>query len=360
MKACLTGFEKTGKTTLFNAITGLNVPINLGQTPENILHEGVAIVEDQRIYSLSEIFKPKKTTFATIKYIDLPGISKNDQQRNQKIFNNIKDAEVLIHVVRAFDDPSTPHPIGDINIERDIRLFENELLLFDYIFVEKRIERMTNNLKRGLKENLKDLELFQKMKDHLEAEKPLREFGFSDEDIKILLPYKFISIKPIIHVINYGENLTDKFQNVDENLLDIYKKQEKSSIISLCATLEKEISELPVEERKDFLKELNINEPASNLLIRESYNLLGFISFFTVGEDEVRAWTIKKGMTAKEAGGRIHSDIEKGFIRAEVISYNDFMAVGSLKTAKEKGLLRLEGKTYVVEDGDIMNFRFNV
>lgn len=360
MKACVTGFEKTGKTTLFNAITGLNLPVNLGQTPENIIHEGVAIVEDQRINRLTEIFKPKKTTYATIKYIDLPGISKNDQQRNQKIFENIKDAEVLIHIVRAFEDPSTPHPIGDINVERDIKLFESELLLFDYLLVEKRIERMTNNLKRGLKENQKELELFQKMKEHLEGEKSLREFNFSEEDHKILLPYKFISIKPIIHVINYEENLADKFKKIDTKLTNIYNKSGKSSIISLCATLEKEISELPVEERKDFLNELNIQEPASNLLIRESYNLLGFISFFTVGEDEVRAWTIKRGMTAKEAGGRIHSDIEKGFIRAEVISYNDFMECGSLKAAKERGLLRLEGKTYIVEDGDIMNFRFNV
>lgn len=360
MKACLTGFEKTGKTTLFNAITGLNIATHLGQTPESEIHEGIAIVEDQRINRLSEIFKPKKTTFATIKYIDLPGISKNDQQRNQKIFENIKDAEILIHVIRAFEEPSTPHPIGDINIERDIKLFENELLLFDYLLVDKRIERITNNLKRGLKENQKELELFQKMKDYLEGEKPLREFVFSNEEIKILQPYKFISIKPIIHLINYGESFTDKFQNIDLNLPNIYKKSGKSSVISLCATLEKEISELPVEERMDFLKELNIQEPASNLLIRESYSLLGFISFFTVGEDEVRAWTIKRGMTAKEAGGKIHSDIEKGFIRAEVISYNDFMGTGSLKIAKEKGLLRLEGKTYIVEDGDIMNFRFNI
>lgn len=360
MKACLTGFEKTGKTTLFNAITGLNITINLGQTPENIIHEGVAIVEDPRINILSQIFKPRKTTYATIKYIDLPGISKNDQQRNQKIFENIKDAEVLIHIVRAFEDVSTPHPIGEINVERDIKLFESELLLYDYIFLEKRIERITNNLKRGLKENQKELQLFEKMKEHLDEEKPLREFNFSNEDFRILLPYKFISVKPIIHVINYGESLANNYKVINDNLLSLYNKPAKSSIISLCATLEKEISELPIEERNEFLKELNIQESASNLLIRESYNLLGFISFFTVGEDEVRAWTIKRGMTAKEAGGRIHSDIEKGFIRAEVISYKDFIEAGSLKAAKDKGTLRLEGKTYIVEDGDIMNFRFNV
>ncbi|MCX7770893.1 MAG: redox-regulated ATPase YchF [Proteobacteria bacterium] len=360
MKACLTGFEKTGKTTLFKAITGIDVPINLGQTPENMIHEGVAIVEDQRITKLSAMFNPRKTTYATIKYVDLPGISKNDQQRNQKIFENIKDAEVLIHVIRAFNDSATIHPFGEIDIERDIKSFESELLLFDYLLVEKRIERITNNLKRGLKENQKELELFQKMKEYLENEKPLRTFSFSPEEAKILLPYKFISIKPIIHVINHGEEGLEQLQNRVNFLSNSFNDSNNSSIISLCANLEKEISELPSEERRDFLKELNIVEPASNILVKESYKLLGFISFFTVGEDEVRAWTIKKGMTAKEAGGRIHSDIEKGFIRAEVISYKDFIEAGSLKSAKEKGLLRLEGKTYIVEDGDIMNFRFNV
>ncbi len=360
MKACLTGFEKTGKTTLFNAITGLNITINSGQTPENTIHEGVAIVEDPRVRNLSEIFKPKKTTYATIRYIDLTGISKNDQQRNQKIFENIKDAEVLIHIIRAFDDVSTPHPIGEINVERDIKLFESELLLYDYVLLEKRIERIKNNLKRGLKENQKELELFENMKAFLDDEKPLREFNFSIEDYKILLPYKFITIKPIIHVVNYGESYLNRFSTFDSKLLNLYNKPKRSSIISLCATLEREISELPMEEREEFLKELNIQEPAFNLLIRESYSLLGFISFFTVGEDEVRAWTIKRGMTAKEAGGKIHSHIEKGFIRAEVVSYKDFVEAGSLKVAKDKGLLRLEGKTYIVEDGDIMNFRFNV
>lgn len=360
MKACLVGFEKTGKTILFNTITGLNIPINYGQTPENLIHEGIAFVEDPRIKVLSSIFKPQKTTFATIQYIDMPGISLKDQQRNQKIFESIKDAEILINVVRAFEDSLTEHPLGSIDIKRDIKSFENELILTDFLLIEKRIERINNNLKRGLKEKEEELNLFIKMKQHLELEKPLRTLNFSQEERRILQPYKLISSKPIIHVINHGENIDDNTKKCIDSIKEKYLHDTTSSIVSLCAKIEKEISELSEDDKKIFLLELGIEEPASNILVRESYKLLGLISFFTVGEDEVRAWTIKNGMTAKEAGGKIHSDIEKGFIRAEVISYEDFLACGNLKTAKEKGLLRLEGKTYIVQDGDIMNFRFNV
>ncbi len=216
---------------------------------------------------------------------------------------------------------------------------------------------MEQNLKRGIKENVQLLELFKRMKDFLENEKPLIGFAFTDDEKKLLLAYKFLSTKPVIHVINHNENEREEtvagFRKIKENIAGC-------SILSLCAKVEKEISELPPEERGEFLKELGIEEAAFEKLVKESYKLLGYISFFTVGEDEVRAWTIKKGMTAKEAGGRIHSDIEKGFIRAEVVSYKDFIEQGDFKKVKDKGLLRLEGKTYVVEDGDIMNFRFNV
>ncbi len=360
LKASIAGYEKTGKTTLFNAITGLDIPISYGQTPEHIIHEGIAIVEDPRITTLSNIFKPRKTTYATIQYIDLPGLSKKDQQRNQKIFEHIKDGEVIIHVIRAFNDTATEHHSQTIDILRDIKSFENELILFDYILVDKRVERINNNLKRGLKEKEDELKLFLKLKEHLEKEVPLRELCFTEQELRLLLPYKFLSTKPLIHVVNHGEHSDQTLKSEITSLKEKYVDSTNTSLISLCATLEKEISELPKEDRKIFLKELGIEEPASKLLVMASYKLLGFISFFTVGEDEVRAWTIKKGMTAKEAGGKIHSDIEKGFIRSEVISYKDFIETGSIKEAKEKGLLRLEGKNYIVEDGDIMNFRFNV
>lgn len=357
MKVALCGFEKTGKTTLFNALTGLNIETTLAPTPENIIHEGVATVLDERITALSKIFKPKKTTYATIEYLDLPGLSKNDAKKNQKILEIIKEVDLIIHVIRAFDDEATRHPFGDINPERDIRKFQSEILLSDYLLVEKRIERIEQNIKRGLKENPSLLELFKKLKDQIEKEQPLKDFPFSDDEKKLLLPYKFLSTKPIIQVINHNENLS-------KELLDDLKKMKESvkscPVITLCAKIEKEIRELPIEERSEFLKELGIEEAAFEKLVRESYALLGYISFFTVGEDEVRAWTIKNGMTAKEAGGRIHSDIEKGFIRAEVVSYKDFMELGDFKKVKDKGLLRLEGKTYIVKDGDIMNFRFNV
>jgi len=357
LKVALSGFEKTGKTMLFNALTAQNIEITPAPTPETVVHEGVATVLDERITLLSKMFNPKKTTYATIEYSDLPGISKTDAKRNQKILDYIREVDLIIHVVRAFDDDATLHPFGEVNIERDIRNFESEIILSDHLLVEKRIERMEQNVKRGLKENMPLLELFKKMKDFLEEEKPLRQFEFSEDEKKLLLPYKFISTKPIIHVVNHNEDASkDLLSSVDA----FKNAMPDISIISLCAKVEKEISELPLEERGYFLKELGIEEAAFEKLVKESYKLLGYISFFTVGEDEVRAWTIKRGMTAKEAGGRIHSDIEKGFIRAEVVSYKDFVELGDFKKVKDKGLLRLEGKTYIVNDGDIMNFRFNV
>lgn len=357
MKVAVSGFEKTGKTMLFNALTGQNIDISPAPTPENVIHEGVATVLDERITLLSKIFNPKKTTYATIAYLDLPGFSKSDAKRNQKLLDLIREVDLIIDVVRAFDDDATLHPFGSIDIERDIRNFETEIILSDHILVEKRIERMEQNLKRGLKENMPLLELFKKMKEFLEEEKPLRALSLSEDERKLLLPYKFLSTKPIIHVINHNENLNDE----EKANIEVVKERLKDcSIIALCAKVEKEISELPLEERGEFLKELGIDEAAFEKVVKESYRLLGYISFFTVGEDEVRAWTIRKGMTAKEAGGRIHSDIEKGFIRAEVVSYQDFIELGDFKKVKDKGLLRLEGKTYIVNDGDIMNFRFNV
>lgn len=357
MKVAVSGFEKTGKTMLFNALTGQNIDTSPAPTAENIVHEGVATVFDDRIASLSKLFNPKKTTYATIEYIDLPGLSKSDAKRNQKILDLIREVDLIIDVVRGFDDDTTLPPFGDINFERDIRSFESEIILSDHLLVEKRIERMEQNVKRGLKENLPLLELFKRMKEFLENEKPLRSFNFTEDEIKLLLPYKFLSTKPIIHVINHNENESEEKKAYIEKL-----KGDLShcSILSLCAKVEKEISELPVEERNGFLREMGIEEAAFEKLVKESYRLLGYISFFTVGEDEVRAWTIRRGMTAKEAGGRIHSDIEKGFIRAEVVSYQDFIERGDFKKVKDSGLLRLEGKTYVVNDGDIMNFRFNV
>lgn len=357
MKVALSGFEKTGKTMLFNALSGQDIEITPAPTGENVVHEGVATVLDERITQLSKMFNPKKTTYATVEYSDLPGLSKSDTKRNQKILDLIREVDLIIHVVRAFDDDATIHPFGDINIERDIRNFESEIILSDHLFVEKRIERMEQNIKRGLKENLTLFELFKKMKDLLEEEKPLRSIEFTEDEKKLLLPYKFLSTKPILHVVNHNENVSKELLSIVENLKNVMAD---TSIISLCAKVEKEISELPVEERGYFLKELGIEEAAFEKLVKESYRLLGYISFFTVGEDEVRAWTIKRGMTAKEAGGRIHSDIEKGFIRAEVVSYKDFIESGDFKKVKDKGLLRLEGKTYIVNDGDIVNFRFNV
>ncbi len=288
MKVSLCGFEKTGKTMLFNALTGQNIDTSPAPTPENVVHEGVATVLDERITLLSKIFNPKKTTYATIEFSDLPGLSKSDARRNQKILELIRESDLVINVVRAFDDDATIHPFGEINPKRDIGNFISEIILSDHILVEKRIERMEQNLKRGIKENVQLLELFKRMKDFLENEKPLIGFAFTDDEKKLLLAYKFLSTKPVIHVINHNENEREEtvagFRKIKENIAGC-------SILSLCAKVEKEISELPPEERGEFLKELGIEEAAFEKLVKESYKLLGYISFFTVGEDEVRAWT---------------------------------------------------------------------
>ncbi len=355
MKVGICGYEKTGKTTLFCALAGLNINISYGQTPENEVNEGIAVVCDERISALSKIFNPKKTTYAIIGYIDLPGLSPNDSKRNQKILDNLKDSDLIVNVVRAFRDNFTTHPFGDINIERDMKNFENELLLSDMLLVEKRIERMEQNLKRGLKEKEEELVLFKKILSHLNNDLPIRILDFTNDEKKLLTPYKFISGKPLIHVINLDEAEEPNKKDFEEAI-----KDKKSKSLCLSAKIEKEISELPEEERESFLKELGILKPASHRLVVLSYALLGLISYFTVGEDEVRAWTIKQGATAKEAGGKIHSDIERGFIRAEVVSFDDFIKHRDFKKIKELGLLRLEGKDYIVKDGDIMSFRFNV
>lgn len=358
MKVAVAGFEKSGKTTLFNALTGLDIAVSGAQTPESEIHEGVVSVRDPRIDWLSGVFKPKKTTYATTQYRDLAGLSANDSGRNQRILEQVRESELIVLVARDFDDLSVPGAFPENDPVRDIMAIQSELIIADQMLVEKRIERIEHNLRRGTKDGASELDIFKLMLAHLEQEKPLRSFPFTDDQLKALVNYRFASDKPFIAVVNTGEGASgdDAVARLKAGLGD----DGRSSVLALCAKAEKEISELPPEERGAFLADMGIEQPAADRLVIASYALLGLISYFTVGEDEVRAWTIRRGMNAREAGGRIHSDIERGFIRAEVASYADFTATPDLVKLKEKGRLRLEGKTYIVEDGDIMNFRFNV
>lgn len=364
MKIAITGLSNSGKTTVFNALTGLKAettvyPTAVGASP----NLGIVKVPDERVDKLVEIFKPKKTTYATVEYIDYIGITKGDPKQNKAVFDLLRDADAIVHVVRAFEDDSVPHPLGPVEPVRDVKALEAELLFFDFELVEKRLDSIEQMTRKGKKPPEDEKKVLLKLKDALEKEIPLRDLALSADELKAIRHLQFYSIKPEVVVLNIGESAlgSEKIKNLEAAIREIFRGSQMTDVISLCGKIESEIAELPADEAQSFLDDLGIKESALRRLIRVSYSLLGLISFLTVGEDEVRAWTIKRGTTAHEAAGKIHSDIEKGFIRAEVISYDDFIASGGdMAEARAKGLLRLEGKTYEVKDGDIINFRFSV
>lgn len=365
MKLAIIGLSNSGKTTIFNALTGQNIETTLYATVMGDPHYGIVKVPDTRLERLSEIYKPKKTTHATVEYVDYIGLTKGDLAQNGKVFDLIKDADAVVHVVRAFADEVVTHPLNSVDPLRDIETVELEFVFGDLEFVEKRLARMEEAAKKGKKPNEAEKKLMFKCKEALEKEIPLRNLEFDEEEQKLMKPLQFVSTKPEIIVLNVGEKDLASGR-AKELLTDVQKYIADKQIaattraVSLCGKIEMEIAQLSADESRAFLDDLGIAEPALDKLIKESYELLGLISFLTAGEDEVRAWTIRKGLAAQQAAGKIHSDIERGFIRAELVSYDDFMADGGMSGARDKGHLRLEGKTYEVKDGDIINFRFNV
>ncbi len=362
MKIALTGFSNSGKTAIFNALTGQSLETAPYPTTGGEPHLGAVHVPDKRVDKLSEFYKPKKTTYAMVDYVDYLGLTKGDPKQNAKVFDMIKDADAILQVVRAFEDPSVPHPLGNVDPIRDLQALELELIFGDLELVEKRLQRMEEGAKKGKKPSESEKAVLIKCREALEAETPLRAIEFDEEEQKAIRHLEFISIKPEVVVFNVSEEaLKDKalIENYTGRAKELLKGN--TGAVALSGKIEMELAQLAPEEAAAFLEELGIEEPALERLIKVSYRLLDYISFLTAGEDEVRAWTIKNGTTAQRAAGKIHTDIEKGFIRAEVISYNDFIKVGgSMARARKEGLIRLEGKTYIVQDGDIINFRFNV
>lgn len=361
MRVGIIGLANSGKSTVFNALTGQNVSTPIYSAVEAETNVGVVKVPDERVRSLSEIYRPKKVTFATVEYIDYLGITRGDSQQNRKVLEMIKDVDALLHVIRAFDDDSVVHPLGKLDPERDAETVLLELLLSDLELVEKRLQRMDEGRKRGRKENEKEKRLLLRCREILEKELPLSSADFSDDETAEMRHLQFISRKPAVLVLNIHEDsLGDADEDPLKSLSAELKASSGSSVVSMSGKIEMEIAQLSSGEAEEFLSELGITEPAMYRLIRLCYEDLGLISFLTVGDDEVRAWTIRDGTTAQKAAGKIHTDIERGFIRAEVVSYQDFSDSGSMTAARDKGLVRLEGKTYRVQDGDIINFRFNV
>ncbi len=362
MKIAITGLANSGKTTIFNALTGLNLETTAYPTVTAEPHHGVVKVPDSRIDRLSEIYKPKKTTYATVEYVDYIGLTKGDVEQNRKVFDLVKDADALVHVVRGFRDEAVPHPMGTVDPLRDAQTTEMEMIFGDLELVVKRLERMEQGQKRGKKPDESEHRLLLKCRELLESEKPLRDADFSGDDRRAMRHLQFMSIKPEVVVLNVAEqDVNSETTKKTVSDLQAFFKGRQVTVLGMCGKIEMEIAQLSPEDAKAFLDDLGIQEPALNKLIRISYDLLGLISFLTYGEDEVRAWTIEKGMNAQQAAGRIHSDIERGFIRAEIVSYDDFIASGgSIHAARDKGHFKLEGKTYAVKDGDMINFRFNV
>ena len=359
MRVAIIGLSNSGKTTVFNALTGQNIDITIYPTTSGEPHMGIVKVPDSRLDKLAEIFRPKKTTNATIEYIDYIGLTKGNTEQNRKVFDLIKGVDAIVHVVRVFEDNAVVHPIGNVDPLRDIETIELELIFGDLEFVEKRLERMEEGAKKGKKPDESEKKLLIKCKDFLHREILLRDVTFNEEEQNSMKPLQFLSTKPEILVLNIEEKDLNA-EYIKKLQLSILNRYPSLSVLPLCGKIEMEIAQLSPDDAKPFLDDLSLKEPASNKLIKVCYDTLGFISFFTYVGNEVRAWTITKGMDAQKAAGKVHSDIERGFIRAEVISFDDFISVGSIHAAKEKGLLRLEGKTYEVKDGDIINFRFNV
>ncbi len=363
MRVGIIGLPLSGKTTLFNALTGADVEVGSWSGGKREAHIGVVKVPDERLDFLHTHFPTAKKIPATIEYVDLAGFEKGISESTKtlnELLNDLKNVDALVTVIRAFENESVPHPDGSVDPLRDYGTLEAEFLLSDMAILENRISRLESQLKKKKNEHeQKELALLQRCMAALEEEKPLRSLEFSPEEEKFLRGYQFLTEKPQIVVVNINESDIGK----EEQILQPFEKvaaSSKTALMALSAEIEMEISQLNPEDAEVFLDDLGLKAPALERLIRTTYELLGLISFFTIGDDEVRAWTIRRNTRAPQAAGAVHSDMERGFIRAEVVAYDAYRAHGSLAKCKDAGVLRLEGKEYVVQDGDIISFRFNV
>lgn len=364
LTAGIVGLPNVGKSTLFNAITkqkilAANYPF--ATIDPNV---GMVVVPDKRIEELEKMYEPERVIATTYEFTDIAGLVKgasNGEGLGNKFLSHIREVDAIVEVVRCFDDNNIIHVDGNIDPIRDIEVINVELIISDLEIVTNRIGKIEKKAMTSKnKDDLKELELMKKIKDNLEKNIPVRKLSFDDEELKIISSFNLITAKPIIYVANIDEN---DVLNGGNKYVDIVKKHahdEGSEVVVVCAKIESELVELDESERKLFLEELGIEESGLNKLIEKTYLLLGLATYFTVGTDEVRAWTFKKGMKAPECAGIIHSDFEKGFIRAEIMSYNDLIALGGELKVRENGKMRLEGKEYIMQDGDICHFRFNV
>mgnify|MGYP000845343591 FL=1 len=355
MRLGIIGLPQSGKTTLFNALTRGTQPTGASGRIE--VHTAVVDVPDPRVDRLTDMFKPKKKIYTKVTYSDIAGLDGSASKAgiSGTLLNQLSQMDGFIEVVRCFEDENLPHPSGSIDPLRDILAMDSEFVLNDLIAVERKLERLAEERKKGAGREKavieREIELFTRLEGALNEETPLRDVEISSEEEKMMAGFGFLSRKPLLVVLNLAEG---------QRAPEIAYAHKHTQLVALQGRLEMDIAQLSPEEAELFLQEYGIEEPSLNKMIRLSYDLLGLQSFFTAGEDECRAWTVRRGALAPEAAGVIHTDLQKGFIRAEVVAYDDLMALGGMVAAKAHGKLRLEGKEYPVKDGDILNIRFNI
>ncbi|MCL2089203.1 MAG: redox-regulated ATPase YchF [Oscillospiraceae bacterium] len=362
MKLGMVGLPNTGKSTLFNALLGTGAQSSNYPFSTIKPNVGIVTVPDPRLDRLAEIYEPDKFTPATLEFVDIAGLvrgSSKGEGLGNKFLSSIAGVDALIHVVRCFEDENVVHVEGNIGAARDMEIVNLELIFSDIEMTERRIERLKKLLK-GDKKLQTEIDLLNQLKDHLESGNPARTFG--DEDTELPKELQLLSLKPVIYAANLSEKDFDNGIESNPHYLEVKKQadSDRAAVMPICAKFEEEISDMSPDDKKAFLAEIGATGSGLDSIIREGYALLGLISFLTAAKQEVRAWTIRKGLKAPAAAGKIHSDLERGFIRAETVAYDDLVACGSIAVAKEKGLVRLEGKEYVMADGDVVLFRFNV
>ena len=363
MKLGIVGLPNVGKSTMFNSITKAGAECANYPFCTIEPNVGVVPVPDERLDKLTEMYKPQKTTHAVVEFVDIAGLVKGASKGEglgNKFLSHIRETDAIVEVVRCFDDSNVVHVDGSVDPIRDIETINLELIFADIETVNKRLDKARKNLKAD-KKYQQEIDLLEKIKENLENGISARTLEFNEDEQTLVKDMFLLTTKPILYISNISEEQIENAEN-DEMVLKVkeYAAKEKAEVIPLCVKIEEELSGLEDEDKKEMLEALGLEESGLDKVIKKSYDLLGLMSFLTAGEPEVRAWTIIKGTKAPQAAGKIHSDIERGFIKAEIVSYDDLIKEGSMVAAKEKGLVRSEGKEYIMQDGDIVLFKFNV
>jgi GTP-binding protein YchF len=362
VKVAIIGTPESGKTTIFNALTRGKAEV-AGYSPNLAPNIGTAKVSDSRLSALEGMFQPKKTVPAEVSYIDIAGSIKGfgKEGAGGEFLSYLTTADALLQVVRTFEDDRVPHPEGSVDPKRDVASLDLELAISDLGIMERRLEKLDTGLKAAKAAErdpyLREQLLLQKIKAELEKEIPIRMQGLATEEIKMLANYQFLTAKPMLAVLNIGEEQIPQTSQLEADIGSLYPQ---FAVVALCGKLEMELAQLTDDEAREFREAMGLDRPALDRVVELSYGLLGLISFFTTASSELKAWTIPSGTPAPKAAGKIHSDMERGFIRAEVISFSDLESCGNLAEARKRGLLRTEGKSYIIQDGDVVTFLFNV